>query len=227
MLQEKNCILKGWKGVFQNFVVIVVLWANRIPGPLTVLLISFPRLVIPNPGAVIPDPTAFFWCWSLILYTSLRPWEERTYYVQGKSHCSKKSQMPNISGGPWRTYVGGRVQLLVGYDDERLAELNTVWSLNSSVISLYYRVNFASTDFFPKFVWAYNNWFHVIQQLLLQNFSDFFFLFFPATAQLNWKSTICRLQLELARAIPDADQNDRSSGNENGVPPPPPPVRLG
>ena len=33
---------------------------NRIPDPLTVMLIPIPRLVIPDTGAVIPDPTPFF-----------------------------------------------------------------------------------------------------------------------------------------------------------------------
>ena len=47
---------------------------NRIPDPFTVPLILIPWLVIPVPGAVIPDPTPFFCCWSLIPYTLLRPW---------------------------------------------------------------------------------------------------------------------------------------------------------
>ena len=33
---------------------------NRIPDPFTVPLILIPWLVIPDPGAVIPDPTPFF-----------------------------------------------------------------------------------------------------------------------------------------------------------------------
>ena len=47
---------------------------NRIPDPFTVPLILIPCLVIPVPGAVIPDPTPFFCRWSLIPYTLLRPW---------------------------------------------------------------------------------------------------------------------------------------------------------
>ena len=47
---------------------------NRIPDPLTVMLIPILRLVIPDPGAVSTDPTPFFCCWSLIPYTMLRPW---------------------------------------------------------------------------------------------------------------------------------------------------------
>ena len=48
------------EGVFQNFVVFVVMSENRIPDPLTVMLIPIPRLVFPDPGAVIPDHAPFF-----------------------------------------------------------------------------------------------------------------------------------------------------------------------
>ena len=40
--------------------VFVVKLENRIPDPLEALLILIPQLVIPDPGAMIPDPTLFF-----------------------------------------------------------------------------------------------------------------------------------------------------------------------
>ena len=40
--------------------VFVVMSDNRILDLLTVMLIPISRLVLPDPGAVIPDPTPFF-----------------------------------------------------------------------------------------------------------------------------------------------------------------------
>ena len=56
--------------------------ADRIPDPLTVLLIPFPRLVIPDTGAIIPDPTPFFAVdpWSHIPRNDLRRKDLRSGY---------------------------------------------------------------------------------------------------------------------------------------------------
>ena len=73
MLQQKyNWILNGCRSL-QNCAVFVVMSEDWIPDPFTVPLILIPWLVIPDPGAVIPNPTPFFCCWSLIPYTLLRP----------------------------------------------------------------------------------------------------------------------------------------------------------
>ena len=77
------------QGAFQKFVVFVVISENRFPDPLTILLIPIARLVIPDPGAVIPDPTQFI-AWSLIPYTSVRPWnKKKDYYVSEDLNVSQ------------------------------------------------------------------------------------------------------------------------------------------
>ena len=50
---------------------------NRIPDPFTVMLILIPRLLIPDPSAVIPDPTPFF---------TVDPWSHKPCYYPEFMH---------------------------------------------------------------------------------------------------------------------------------------------
>ena len=79
LLQQKyNWILTVVRSLrlrrISEFYVLVVILENQILDPLMVVLILIPRLVIPDPSAVIADPTPIFCFWSLIPYTSLRTW---------------------------------------------------------------------------------------------------------------------------------------------------------